>query len=235
VCEVDPLDIAETSGLVRDPELMVWTWIPLLWRHIHSPPTGYPSRKGGPAMPPFDPQVFLAKVNGGGRAISDYRKDQIVFRQGDPSDAVFYIQSGKVKKTVVIRAGEGSRRRTSRCGRFLWRRLLSGRAAASVDGFRSDEMCDRANIEGRNHSRDPRRAGVCRVIYLAPPGPQRSYRRGPGRSTVQFQREASRADTSASGEFWQGGSAGADHSKSQPGDACRDDRNDSVPREFLHE
>ena len=61
------------------------------------------NRKG---KPPFDPQVFLAKVNGGGRAISDYRKDQIVFRQGDPSDAVFYIQSGKVKTTVVSEQGK---------------------------------------------------------------------------------------------------------------------------------
>ena len=48
---------------------------------------------------PFDPKVFLSKVNGG-RSVSDYRKDQIVFRQGDPSDAVFHIQSGKVRKTV---------------------------------------------------------------------------------------------------------------------------------------
>ena len=56
--------------------------------------------------PPFDPQVFLAKVNGGGRAISDYRKDQIVFRQGDPSDAVFYIQKGKIKLTVVSERGK---------------------------------------------------------------------------------------------------------------------------------
>jgi hypothetical protein len=37
--------------------------------------------------------------------------------------------------------------------------------------------------------------------------------------TVQFEREELRADCSASGEFWQGGSAGTDHSKSQPGDA----------------
>ena len=64
-----------------------------------------------------------------------------------------------------LRAGEGSRGRTSGNRRFRWRGLLNRRAAASVDGFRSDEMCDRANIEGRNHSRDPRRAGVCRVIY----------------------------------------------------------------------
>src|ERR1022692_3426454 len=54
---------------------------------------------------PFDPKVFLSKVNGG-RAISDYRKDQIVYRQGDPADSVFYIQSGKVKKTVVSEHGK---------------------------------------------------------------------------------------------------------------------------------
>ena len=54
---------------------------------------------------PFDPKVFLSKVNGG-RAISDYRKDQIVYRQGDPADSVFYIRSGKVKATVVSEQGK---------------------------------------------------------------------------------------------------------------------------------
>jgi CRP/FNR family cyclic AMP-dependent transcriptional regulator len=55
--------------------------------------------------PPFDPKVFLSKVNGG-RAISEYRKGKIIFRQGDPSDAVFYIQSGKIKTTVVSEEGK---------------------------------------------------------------------------------------------------------------------------------
>jgi CRP/FNR family cyclic AMP-dependent transcriptional regulator len=57
------------------------------------------------AKPPFDPKVFLSKVNGG-RAISEYRKDKTIFRQGDPSDAVFYVQSGKVKTTVVSEEGK---------------------------------------------------------------------------------------------------------------------------------
>ena len=57
------------------------------------------------AKPPFDPKAFLSKVNGG-RAISEYRKDKTIFRQGDPSDAVFYIQSGKVKTTVVSEEGK---------------------------------------------------------------------------------------------------------------------------------
>jgi CRP/FNR family transcriptional regulator, cyclic AMP receptor protein len=54
---------------------------------------------------PFDSQVFLSKVNGG-RAVSDYRKDQIVYRQGEPSDSVFYIQSGKVRQTVLSEHGK---------------------------------------------------------------------------------------------------------------------------------
>ena len=54
---------------------------------------------------PFDPKEFLLRVNGG-RAISDYRKDKIVFRQGDPADAIFYIQKGKIKLTVVSERGK---------------------------------------------------------------------------------------------------------------------------------
>jgi CRP/FNR family transcriptional regulator, cyclic AMP receptor protein len=55
--------------------------------------------------PTFDPKVFLATVNGG-RTISKYRKDQIIFSQGNPADAVFYIQKGKVKITVVSEQGK---------------------------------------------------------------------------------------------------------------------------------
>jgi CRP/FNR family transcriptional regulator, cyclic AMP receptor protein len=59
----------------------------------------------GKGKPPFDPKAFLSKVDGG-RTISDYRKDQIVYGQGDPADCVFFIQSGKVKKTVVSEQGK---------------------------------------------------------------------------------------------------------------------------------
>ncbi len=56
-------------------------------------------------QPPFDPKSFLAKV-GEGRSIGKYRKGAIVAAQGDPADAVFYIQSGKVKVTVVSEQGK---------------------------------------------------------------------------------------------------------------------------------
>jgi CRP-like cAMP-binding protein len=54
---------------------------------------------------PFDPKVFLATVNGG-RSISKYHMNQKVFSQGTPADAVFYIQKGKVKVTVVSEQGK---------------------------------------------------------------------------------------------------------------------------------
>jgi CRP/FNR family transcriptional regulator, cyclic AMP receptor protein len=53
----------------------------------------------------FNPKSFLAKV-GEGRSIGEYREDQIIFSQGDPADAVFYIQKGKVKVTVVSEQGK---------------------------------------------------------------------------------------------------------------------------------
>ena len=55
--------------------------------------------------PPFDPKAFLAKANGG-RTISKYRKNQIVFSQGDLADSVFYIHDGKVKVTVISEQGK---------------------------------------------------------------------------------------------------------------------------------
>jgi CRP/FNR family transcriptional regulator, cyclic AMP receptor protein len=55
--------------------------------------------------PPFDPNAFLLKV-AGGKTISSYRKDQIVFSQGAPADAVFYIQKGKIKITVISEHGK---------------------------------------------------------------------------------------------------------------------------------
>ena len=59
----------------------------------------------GKAKRPFDPKVFLSKVNGG-RATVEYRKGQTVYSQGQPANSVFYVQSGKVKKTVFSEQGK---------------------------------------------------------------------------------------------------------------------------------
>jgi CRP/FNR family transcriptional regulator, cyclic AMP receptor protein len=56
-------------------------------------------------QPSFDPKSFLAMV-GEGRSIGEYRRDDIVFSQGDPADAVFYVQSGKVKVSIISNQGK---------------------------------------------------------------------------------------------------------------------------------
>ena len=53
----------------------------------------------------FDPKTFLSTINGG-RKIALFPKKQTIFVQGDSSDAVFYIQKGKVRLTVVSQSGK---------------------------------------------------------------------------------------------------------------------------------
>ena len=62
----------------------------------------------------FDPNVFLATVNHG-RTVSEYRKDEAIFLQASPADAVFYVHKGKIKVTVASKQGG----RNSGCGRVL--------------------------------------------------------------------------------------------------------------------
>jgi CRP/FNR family transcriptional regulator, cyclic AMP receptor protein len=73
----------------------------------------------------FDPKVFLSKVNGG-RTISDYRNGQFVYTQGDRADSVYYIQSGKVKKTVASEQGKEAVVAVLGTGDFFGEKSLTG-------------------------------------------------------------------------------------------------------------
>jgi CRP/FNR family transcriptional regulator, cyclic AMP receptor protein len=55
--------------------------------------------------PPFNPKDFLSTV-GAGRKIVSLRKGQAVYVQGDVSDALFVIQTGRVKLTAKSRGKE---------------------------------------------------------------------------------------------------------------------------------
>jgi CRP/FNR family transcriptional regulator, cyclic AMP receptor protein len=55
--------------------------------------------------PPFNAKAFLAKI-GEGKTHTDYGKNQKIFSQGDAAKAIFYIQKGKVKLTVISKEGK---------------------------------------------------------------------------------------------------------------------------------
>jgi CRP/FNR family transcriptional regulator, cyclic AMP receptor protein len=74
----------------------------------------------------FDPKLFLSKV-GQGRTIAIYARKDVVFAQGDPSDAIFYIQKGKLKLTVVSNVGKEAVIAILGAGDFLGEGCLAGR------------------------------------------------------------------------------------------------------------
>jgi CRP-like cAMP-binding protein len=74
---------------------------------------------------PFDPKRFLATV-GKGKTISKYRKDQIVFSQGQVADAVYYIQEGKITLTVVSEQGKEAVIAILGPGQFFGEACLNG-------------------------------------------------------------------------------------------------------------
>ena len=53
----------------------------------------------------FDPRPFLTKL-AAGKTSRELFENESIFSQGDPADAVFYIQSGRVKLTVVSKSGK---------------------------------------------------------------------------------------------------------------------------------
>jgi CRP-like cAMP-binding protein len=75
----------------------------------------------------FTPQAFLAKI-GEGRTVLASRKKQTIFSQGDAADAVFYIQTGKVKLTVVSKQGKEAVVAMLQTGAFFGESCLIGQA-----------------------------------------------------------------------------------------------------------
>ena len=76
---------------------------------------------------PFDPIAFLAKVRTG-KTISKYRKGRIIYAQGEEADRIFYIQSGKVKVTVVSEQGKEAVVGILETAQFFGEGCLNGQA-----------------------------------------------------------------------------------------------------------
>ena len=78
----------------------------------------------------FDPAAFLAHA-GLGRRIVNLKPKETFFCQGDPADAVFYLQKGRVRLTVVSQTGKEATVSLLNAGEFVGEESL-----ASVPGLR---------------------------------------------------------------------------------------------------
>src|SRR3979490_2510670 len=94
----------------------------------------------------FDPKIFLAKV-GEGKTIFKYHKDQVVFSQGQVADAVFYIQQGKIKLTVVSQQGKEAVVAILGPGHFFGEGCLNGHPLRIATTRAVDDDCVITRLE----------------------------------------------------------------------------------------
>jgi CRP-like cAMP-binding protein len=80
---------------------------------------------------PFNFQGFLEKVSNG-KTVLTFPKRKMIFSQGDAADAVFYLQSGKVKLTVVSQQGKEAVIAILERGVFFGESCLAGQNISPV-------------------------------------------------------------------------------------------------------
>ena len=107
---------------------------------------------GKPANDVFDAKVFLAKV-GAGKRVLEFHKSQHVFEQGDVADAVFYIQKGRVKLTVLSEQGKEAVVAILDPGQLFGEGCMKRPSATHCDDNGDGKLRDHVNHESRDDRR----------------------------------------------------------------------------------
>ena len=108
-----------------------------------SPTRGNPSRKRTRL---FDPNAFLAQA-GIGRTVHHFSQKQTIFSQGERADAVFYIQEGKVRLSVVSKQGKSATIALLGPGDFLGEGCISSDQALRLATATAITRCSVLRIE----------------------------------------------------------------------------------------
>lgn len=109
-----------------------------------------------PAIPviEFNPTLALARLNTG-KSSREYHVDEFIFSQGDKADAVFYIESGRVKLTVVSQTGKEAVVAILPEGSFFGEGCLAGQpvrmATASAEQTSTVTRVEKSAMEGLLH------------------------------------------------------------------------------------
>jgi CRP/FNR family transcriptional regulator, cyclic AMP receptor protein len=187
------------------------------------------------SKPKFDPEAFLAKVEGG-VSIAKYGKGQVIFAQGDAVDSVFYIREGRVKISVVSAQGKEAVVAFLKAGDFIGEGCcLTGRARRVATARALEDSVitrvDKSTMVRMLHD-EADFSELFTAHLLA-----RTVRVEEDLVDQLFNSSEKRLARALLyiGEFRQGGKAGDGHRQSQPRDACGHDRHDALPREPLYE
>ena len=94
----------------------------------------------------FDPVEFLANA-GLGRTVRNYKPRQIIFSQGDASDAVFYIQEGRVRLSVLSKQGKEATIGLLGPGDFVGEGCIAGEQPVRMVSASASTECSLLKIE----------------------------------------------------------------------------------------
>jgi CRP-like cAMP-binding protein len=150
--------------------------------------------------PRFNPKTFLEKV-GTGKTTLTPAKNYTIFSQGDAADAVFFIQSGNVKLSIVSQQGKEAVLALLEPGAFFGEACLAGQVIRMATAIAQEESV-LVRIEKTAMIRVLHKD--LRAVYVLFAVAQHAHRRGFGGSALQFQREATRARVAPAGAFWEG-------------------------------
>src|SRR3984893_14648705 len=181
----------------------------------------------------FDADVFLATADGG-RTVSQYEKGVPVFAQGQPADAVFYIQKGKVKLTVTSDHGKEAVLAILETGDFFGEGCLIGqplRLAAATAMTESSIM----RVEKPAMIRIFRTEVSFAEKFMAHLVTRNSRVEADLVDQLFNSSEKRLARLLLLLAHYGKEEARADHGQDQPGDARRNGRDDPAPRELFHE
>ena len=127
----------------------------------------------------------------------DFHKNEIIFSQGDPAKAVFYLRKGLVRLSVTSHTGKEAIVEMLRPGDFFGTWCLAEhplRMATATAMEHDHSVHDQQEPDTSNPKYQPR--ALC-WFHLMPPGKEYSNRTRLSESVIEFGREAARSETSA--------------------------------------
>ena len=150
----------------------------------------------------FDPDAFLATIGKGQKTVC-FAKKSAIFSQGDAADAVFYIQEGKVRLTVVSNNGREATVGILSGGDFCGEGCLGGQPLRMGSAIAMTECAilridKKAMMEALHREHE---FSDLFVAYLLARNIR--LRRRSGGSTLQFQLKEAGSDPFALSSFWQ--------------------------------
>jgi hypothetical protein len=138
----------------------------------------------------FDPKVFLSTV-AVGRILLHYCSKQAIFSQGDSADAVFFIQEGRVKLSVLSKQGKEATIALLGKDDFFGRGMHRLRSTAPTGNrYCRYGLLDLEDRKSQDAAHAPRGTRILRYVCWVRGRTSQSHTSGLGRSTVQFERKA---------------------------------------------